>query len=364
MKRVTIIGAGPAGCAAAMALTAFPRVEVHLLEKERLPRRKVCGSGLSPWALVQLDRMGVGGMVRREAFVIRGARVGGAGGRVVELRGGLHAAVLLRERFDALLAGEARRRGAHLATGVRVDEIVRDGDRVVGLRTSEGELETDAVIVGNGAHSRLAPAARPGNRLHAILGWFEGVRGVSDAVELYFDPEFKPYYGWLFPESDRRVNIGLCYAQGSPGANARERFESFLERRFASRLAGADRIGPLVGHPIATTPRPTDLSSAGTLVAGEAGQLVDPATAEGIHHALASGTEAGEFLGEVLSAGREPTAPALAPFTRRVRARIGGRLRAGNWLLRTARTPILDLALQLGGWKPVRSLLTWSLSGA
>src|SRR5215212_9071299 len=107
MKRVVVIGAGPAGSAAAMTLCRFPSVETLLLERATFPRRKVCGSGLSPWCLDLLDELGVGPAVRREAYTIHGALIGGANGAPVELRGKYEAAILLRARFDSLLAKEA-----------------------------------------------------------------------------------------------------------------------------------------------------------------------------------------------------------------------------------------------------------------
>ena len=364
MKRVVIIGAGTAGAAAAMSLVRHRGVQIQLLDRAAFPRRKVCGSGLSPWALELLDRMELGRQVRREAYPIRAAVVGGAGGHAVELRSQYQAAVLLRERFDTLLAHEAARRGALLREGVQVTGIVRDGGRLRGVRTSQGDIEADAVIVCNGANTTIARAPRPGKTLHAILGWYEGVAGVRDAVELYFDALVKPYYGWVFPESATRVNIGLCFAPEPGGLNARQRFDAFLDSRLGKRMKDARQLGKLVGHPIATCSRPTALVREGTLVAGEAGGLVDPATAEGIHLALASGWMAGRFLGGLLERGEEPTQERLAPYTRLVRRHLGRRLQAGQLFLEVARTPVLDFVLRFGSLRPVQALLTWMLTGA
>jgi len=222
----------------------------------------------------------------------------------------------------------------------------------------------DAAIVCNGATSTLAPAARRGRTLNAIMGWYDGVEDVGDAVELYFDPVVKPYYGWLFPESTRRVNIGLCYAPDAGGPNALQRFEEFVATRFGRRVQRAERIGRLVGHPIATTYRPTALAQHGTLVAGEAGRLVDPVTAEGIHHAMTSGLLAGELMGDVLARGLEPTVANLAPHTTRVRRRLGGGLWAGQALLAITRTPLLALALRSMSSRSMKRVLTWALARA
>ena len=60
MLRAIIVGAGPAGAAAAMRLATSKQVECLLLEQKTLPRTKACGSGLSPWTLKYLDLLGVG----------------------------------------------------------------------------------------------------------------------------------------------------------------------------------------------------------------------------------------------------------------------------------------------------------------
>jgi menaquinone-9 beta-reductase len=364
MKRVAVIGAGPAGAAAAMNLTQFAGVEVLLLDKATFPRRKVCGSGLSPWTLDLLDQMGLGQSVRREAYPIRAGIIGGVGGTAVELRSHYQAAVLLRSRFDTILAHATAQRGATLQEETRVNALVHDQGRLIGLKTNQGEIEVDAAIVCNGGTSQLAPAERPGNTLRALMGWYEGVTGISDALEIYFDPMVKPYYGWVFPESKHRVNIGICYDAAHGELNSQERFQQFLAERLAPRLRAANRIGYLMSHPIAVTHKPSALVQPGTLIAGEAGNLVDPATAEGIHTALASGLCAGTFLGSLLDQGIEPSAKALAPYTRLIQAKLGPRLRAGHWFLQAAKTPILDLALRFGSVKSVQNALLWVIAGA
>jgi flavin-dependent dehydrogenase len=124
------------------------------------------------------------------------------------------------------------------------------------------------------------------------------------------------------------------------------------------RLAHAERLGPLVGHPIATTHQPTSLVEPGTLVAGEAAKLVDSSSAEGIYYALASGNIAGHFLGKTLSESHEVSQAQLTPYTDLVRQKLGPRLRAGHTFLQVLKTPALDFALAIGSLKTVKKLLT------
>src|SRR3989442_661638 len=144
-----------------MGLTQFRGVEVFLLERKSFPRPKACGSGLSPWALDLLDRLGVGRRIRARAYPIRAALIGGAKGEPVELRSKYEAAIYLRADFDMFLAHEAARRGAALREGVRVEELVRHDGRLIGVRTSVGEIEADAAVVCSGAQTTFAKAPRP-----------------------------------------------------------------------------------------------------------------------------------------------------------------------------------------------------------
>ena len=87
-----------------MSLARFGGMEVQLVERASFPRKKACGSGLSPWCLELLDGMGLGPAVAKEAFHIGAARIGGPRGAVLELRSKYHAKVMCRTRFDEMLA--------------------------------------------------------------------------------------------------------------------------------------------------------------------------------------------------------------------------------------------------------------------
>ncbi|HEY3254004.1 MAG TPA: geranylgeranyl reductase family protein, partial [Polyangiaceae bacterium] len=307
-RKTIVIGAGPAGCAAALGLAASSASECLLLERKALPRTKACGSGLSPWTLSFLDRLSVGAQVRRRAFRIDGAIIAGVDGRGVELRGDHETAVLLRSEFDELLAREAQQRGSELREGCTVRRIESHRGQV-SVETSEGTFEADAVVDCSGAtggfdrERRRAPLGVGQSTLHTIMGWYEGLQGTSDVVELFFDRELKPHYGWVFPESAERVNVGLCFAPDKAKPNARQRFEAFLERRLAQRLRGAQQLGSWIGHPVQVSSVPRQLSAPGVLRAGEAGWLADFATAEGIYHALVSGYLAGTHLAKLAERG-------------------------------------------------------------
>ncbi|HYQ03820.1 MAG TPA: geranylgeranyl reductase family protein [Polyangiaceae bacterium] len=368
-RKTIVIGAGPAGCAAALALSSSAtgeRGECVLLERKSLPRTKACGSGLSPWTLTFLDRLGVGEKVRRRAFRIDGAIIAGVDGRGVELRGDHETAVLLRSEFDELLAREAQSRGAELREGHTVRRI--EGHRgQLAVETNEGILEADAVVDCSGStggfdRERRRKDTVGESTLHTIMGWYEGLQGTSDVVELFFDRELKPHYGWVFPETSGRVNVGLCFAPDKTKPNARQRFEAFLERRLAQRLRGAQQLGSWIGHPVQVSSVPRQLSAPGVLRAGEAGWLADFATAEGIYHALVSGHLAGTHLAKLASDGWREDLDSSRYQTSVIKS-LAPRMLGGRLLMSALKSPALDIALSFSSARATREVLKRAFSG-
>jgi menaquinone-9 beta-reductase len=366
-RKTIVIGAGPAGCAAALRLASSSNSECLLLERKALPRTKACGSGLSPWTLTFLDQLGVGQKIRQRAFRIDGAIIAGVDGRGVELRGDHETAVLLRSEFDQLLAREAQSRGAVLLEDCTVRRIEHHRGQV-SVETSQGRFEADAVLDCSGAtggfdrERRRAPDAQGQSTLHTIMGWYQGVQGSSDVVELFFERELKPHYAWVFPESSSRVNIGLCFVPDRTKPNARQRFEAFLERRLAGRLRGAEQLGGWVGHPVQVSSVPRQLTAPGVLRAGEAGWLADFATAEGIYHALVSGHLAGTHLVELTERGWREDLDARTYQTRVMKA-LAPRMLGGRLLMSALKSPALDIALKFSSARATREVLKRAFSG-
>jgi len=364
---IVIVGAGPGGAAAAIALAQRGVRDIVLVDKDAFPRDKTCGSGLSPNALTALDALGVGAEVRRRAFRIDGAIIAGVDGEGIELRGDHETAILLRSEFDELLAREAERRGAKLQEGCSVRRIEERNGQVA-VETTQGTFEADAVVDCTGAtggfdKARRRPEGATGETtLHTIMAWYEGMEGCSDVVELFFDRELKPHYAWVFPETARRVNVGLCFLPTPAQPNAREHFQAFLERRLAKRLRHAEQLGKWIGHPVNVSALPRKLSAPGVLRAGEAGWLADFATAEGIYHALVSGHHAGAHLAKLADTGWRDDLDG-AGYQNRVIKSLAPRMLGGRLLMSALKSPALDVALSFSSARATREVLKRAFSG-
>jgi geranylgeranyl reductase family protein len=353
-----VVGAGPAGAAAALTL-ARAGLEVLLLDRSDFPRNKPCAGGLSGAARSELKRLELWTAVEALAYPIPSARIVAPSGQEMILEGGASGHVLDRVRLDALLVEAAVQAGATLHTGVRVTAIEPVASGGHALQTPDGcRARADHVVVATGAADRLAGLERAVPALHAMIGWYEGVGFTPGRLEIRFDPQLAPHYGWLFPESDGRVNVGLCVRPDShPGLPLSAVFDRFVSRSLADRMAGAREVRPRRGHPIlAAHGVPRQPAREGLLVAGEAGQLVNPATGEGISFALTSGRIAAEQIALAVRHGHSP-GRVRATYEARLRLSLDWRLRAAAWFLPVA-GPALRLLVPLGQRPLTRALVS------
>jgi electron transfer flavoprotein-quinone oxidoreductase len=187
-----IVGGGLAGLSAAYGL-AGEGLEVMVLERGNYAGAKNVTGGrlyvgpirdLHPelWAEAPFERA-----VSRELLTFVGER----SQTTVELASGRFAEVpqsytVLRARFDQWMAERVTERGAMLIPNMRVDELLREGGRVIGIRAGEDEIGADVVIVAEGVLGLLSSAAglraEPAPADHA-LGYKEIIELPSETIE-------------------------------------------------------------------------------------------------------------------------------------------------------------------------------------
>ena len=368
-NRAVIIGAGPGGAAAAVRLAQRGVTGIVLVDKDRFPREKTCGSALSPNGLKLADALGIGADVKRLGYHIHSLRMVTPGHREMQLRTSEGAAVvLLRKHFDNLLVERAQALGVEFRSGFRASELIREGGRVVGVRAKDEELRADYVIAADGAHSIFSSDPRPKRTISTLMGWWEGMRIQPGTMEMVFDKNLSPLYGWMFPETETRVNIGICMdGEGPDGRktqrNVRDVFARFLDDHYRQRLAGARQIGKWKGHPISYTTWIRDCTGEGVLHLGEAARITHNATGEGIFQAMQSGVYAADALADVVD-GRASEAKAWSRYTWQCRQRFTFGFLMGHALRGALKTPLFD-AIALAYNSPVvKRAATWVLASA
>ncbi|AOS83638.1 geranylgeranyl hydrogenase [Chlorobaculum limnaeum] len=324
-----ISGAGPAGCSAALFLARRGR-KVLLLEKERFPRDKVCGDGITSVSSVLLDEMGVMDIVRQRAVqppVFKGVTIYSPTGAVVNGKfseqrcsAGV-ACVIPRKILDDCIAAKVKENPSiTFLENTAVNDLVMRGNRVSVVGTSKGEFAGRVVIAADGFYSPIASRLNLKNSLKthqgfAIRAYFSQVEGLTDSIELHYDKSMLPGYGWIFPAGHGRANIGV-------GVITRFKDQRGLKRlfeRFVSESAMAsEMLRNAVIEPGTLRAWPLPLGSfqgrrgvGNVLLAGDAGSFVDPLTGEGIYYALKSGQLAAESAARALNADDATAAAAL-----------------------------------------------------
>ena len=338
---VVVVGAGPAGCAAAITL-ARAGAAVTVVDRARFPRDKCCGDGLTASALRHLEELGLDPGAVASWTPVRDVALRSPSGRTVELglpADGLHAAVARRNDLDAALVDRARDVGACVVEEAPVTAVEGTG---AGLRVATGRGATLApayVVAADGAWSptrKLLGAAAPAGRYlgdwHALRQYVTGV-GAEAARRLWvwFEPDLLPGYAWSFPLGEGRANVGYGVPRrpdvrsGPMGAL----WEALLARPHIRAVLGpgARPEAPVRAWPIPAAVDRSLLTGPGgrVLFAGDAARVTDPMTGEGIGQALESGTAAAR---SILVAG--PGDPELAAA--RYRAELSAGLLRDNGL--------------------------------
>lgn len=369
MFDVAIIGAGPGGAAAAVALGQLGITNVALLDREGFPRDKTCGSGLSPNSLKLVEKLGIAPKVHELGHAINTVRVVTRGGRELKISSDAAAVVLLRRHFDHLLVERAQSLGITLKTPFRADALLEEDGRVVGVKSFEGEeVRAKLVLFADGAHSIFSLDQRPKRSIATLMGWWENFGSEPHTLDMIFDAELAPLYGWMFPETDDRVNIGICLdgqdADGNKSTkNLRKTFQSFLDRHYGEKLKTAKQLGGWKGHPIVYTTWIGEMTRPGGLYLGEAARLTHNATGEGISQAMESGIFAAEAAASVLK-GEVSEQRAWSSYVMRHRKRFTASFVAGHTLRAVIDSPLLDGVADVYNHPVVRKVVTTVLGSA
>ncbi len=318
---VIVVGAGPAGAAAAFHLSARGW-SVLLLDRRQFPRDKSCGDALTRPAVRRLAEMGVLARLpsARRIHGVR-LRMRGKGWRDFRYAGDeadhRYGLVVPRLELDRCCVAAATGAGAQLQQ-VEVTGLLRD-DRgavrgVVGHgATGPVELSAGVVFAADGATSRLADEAgltapkRP-QRGIAIRGYYDDVEDLEAMLEVHMpitadNDSVLASYGWVFPTGERSANIGVGVVERGEAASISRLFGSFLARLVEddARFRAVRATSPWRAAPLRYDFSPERCFTDGLVLVGDAAGMVSPFTGEGISFALESGALAAEAVDQVLA---------------------------------------------------------------
>lgn len=300
-----VIGAGPAGAAAAMR-AGRAGAKVVVFDKAPYGRDKICGDGLTPRAIAALNELDI---ELDDAHHIVGLRMIANNTRREldwpdNTRFPNHGAVWPRKRLDAALIDAAGNAGAELIWETEAIPVL-DDDRVIGVETAHGSWRAPMTVIATGAPGKVARLLGA-DRIEdepfglAIRAYVPSERHDDRHLEACLTLKDEhgtpvPGYGWMFPAGDGTVNIGagaLSTMKGFKKLNLNSLLDSyrdmvadewglgeFTERPRAWRLpmSAKKRHGP------------------GWVAVGDAAGLINPMNGEGIDYGLESGMIAADL---------------------------------------------------------------------
>jgi len=338
---VAVVGAGPAGAAAAL-FAARRGFRVIVVDKQEFPRDKPCGEGLMPGGRPALRELGLeDAVVAAGAPALNGIQFGLAGEPPVAVpfpaHDGEQAGLGIRRlTFDAQLVdalGHDSR--IQFSPQTEVHDVRSDGGGMATVVTAVGEVRARFVAVADGVRSALrhrlgwTVGPRPPHRYGIVAHWVMDAP-VDPWVRITFDRGLEVYEGAV--AGNQRMVALLCYQD-----RMRE-FGGQLESRYreiAQAIRPGLRHADLVGSVSAVGPfwySASTVADRGIFLVGDAAGFTDPITAEGIAAGL---RQARAFAASLTSANPES---AYRQAHRRI-TRDPRRLAA--LFLRLSRTPAL-----------------------
>lgn len=311
---LVIVGAGPAGAAAALAArSARPDRSVLLLDHAAFPRDKACGDAVGPHAVRMMADLGVAhavaGYPRMSTFELTDGRT------ATRARAG-ETYTVPRYVLDDRLRAAALAAGAEAA-----QHRVRHLDQTPGHVVLDGAIAGRVVVAADGANSRirrlLGHERNPARSLAlAMRGYAAGDGRLSHRIAL--DDRHWPAYGWSFAIGDGRVNVGWgTTVAGGDGLRVAGGLGAVLRERTSQMADGV--VDGLRAHHLPLSTRRPPVWRGRVLLAGDAASLINPLSGEGIFYALLSGVLAGRS-----AVGPEPAGPG---YGRTLRHRLGRHLR-------------------------------------
>ena len=301
---VIVVGAGPAGCAAAYDLATSGR-SVLLLDCCDFPRRKACGGGvtmkavrvlrysIAPVVVATVYRTQVSKNFERSANLISSKPV---------------CLMTVREEFDAFCLNQTIGAGAEFRKIAQIHGL-RELPDVVVISTAVGDLQARFLVGADGANSQVRGLIGEARWFRAGFALEAQVASSQHVSDMHLDfGVVSDGYGWVFPKNEH-LNVGL-YSQAHQHKITRSTLAEYIQKKLGSYEAHC-----IIGQYLGMGGMCNQPNYRRVLLVGDAAGLVDPLTGEGIYHAIVSGQTAALAINSELKGG----GAALEIFQRELR---------------------------------------------
>jgi electron transfer flavoprotein-quinone oxidoreductase len=330
-----VVGAGPAGSAAALALARAGR-SVVMVERGPFPGSKNVYGGVVYGRVLDAIIPGWWDEVPVERWVVRRSTLMMSGTQSLSIdyrseawgRPPYNGMTTLRSSFDSWLAGHATDAGALLLTDTVATGLVREGGRVVGVRTDRdgAVLRAKVVVACDGVNSFLAKEAGllpQADATHHTLGVKEvlalprqviderfGVAGHEGVdIEMLGCTRGIPGGGFLYSNADT-VSVGVVVSLthlAESGIRPEELVADLKDHPSIAPYLRGSTLREYAAHLIPEGGYDTmpDLTADGLVIAGDAAAMTLAAGLwlEGVNFAIGSGFAAGRAVDRAMASG-------------------------------------------------------------
>lgn len=317
---VLVVGAGPAGSAAAAWVARAGR-EVVLADAATFPRDKACGDGLTPRAMAELDLLGLGDWVRGHT-VNQGLRAHGFGQTLLlPWPGGTlpaHGSAVPRTELDDRIRSAAIESGARGIAGAKAVDARLEGGRVRAVTFRSGtemfEIECERLVVADGARSGLGKVlGREWHKdtVYAVAGrcYVDSTMSADPWISSHLElrgtsGEILSGYGWIFPLGGGQVNVGvgtLATTKRPADIAVKPVMAQYAAARRADfGLSGAARMPTSALLPMGGAV--SGVAGPNWALIGDAAACINPLNGEGIDYGMETGRLLAGMLDEDLAA--------------------------------------------------------------
>ena len=324
---VLIVGAGPAGCSAASLLAEYGH-RVLVIEREKFPRYHV-GESLIPFTFPALDRLGLIPRMKGSHFTrkysVQFVQPNGRASQPFYFFNRYDRETvaqtwqILRSEFDQMLLDHARSKGAEVREETTVTALLKEGDRVTGVRIKDRtgrETELRAPITLDCTGKESFAAVRQGWRMKdpylnkvAVWTYYQGSKRESGIDEGQTTVAMLPEKGWFWhiPQHNDMVSVGVVAEGKYLTRGGVKDPKAIFDREVGENLWIKDHlnVGRQVGEYYLTSEysfHTKHCGSEGLLLVGDAFCFLDPVFSSGLMLALKSGVMAADAVHEALVA--------------------------------------------------------------
>lgn len=292
MKKVAVLGGGPAGAHAAEKL-ARAGLDTVLID-EKLAWEKPCGGGITYKAYEKYPYLFDNNTQKK---IVTESYIGAHKSGCVKMDLNQPILIFSRKELNQMLLDRAESAGAQIEKE-RVTGIV-EHEKGWHLNTRSGTIEADYVVVATGARNPLKDVGTQWTAEDTMVALGYYIPTNQEHIDIQFLDRLEGYI-WIFPRAGH-LSAGIC-GRGETAQQLRVRLERYLDEKGINW-----RQGQLYAHMLPSLARKhwrnNRVAGRRWMAVGDAAGLVDPITGEGIYYALRSADLASQI---VTGAGFDP----------------------------------------------------------